>query len=299
MERDEFRDFLLQISIPKESGRTLRFSLVRLISKSISSKLTDERYISLRTVPFRDNYRFVISSFTHAEYSKFKNDYYDQVDFLRINPEEFRKLTNIAHRFGFELDEYMSSGPGKLEIKAPSSENRSEFLLADMESRYHEGFRPYLIKLSGSGSKIRVRADFNFFLSRITDKEAYLIYDMTESILGSHSETYERLARFRSPEGAPGSSSFSPLTPETFSVEVEATADSVKNSFSRKFETVSDRIGHQPERIFLKEKPSGRWLATLCILGTTIQVVPGLEPTLESLLQIMETIDEMGGQPQK
>lgn len=295
MERDEFRDFLLQISVPKESGRMLRFSLVRLINKSISSKLTDEKYISLRTVPFKDDYRFVLTSFTHAEYSKFKNDYFDQVDFLRIRPEEFRKITNIAFKFGFELDEYTSSGPGKIEIKAPTNENRSEFLLVDMENRYHEGFRPYLIKLSNDGIKLRVRADFNFFLSQITEKEAYLVYDMTESILKSHKEVFERLARFRNQGAGTLTSGFSALSPESYTLEREEPIDSIYRLFSRKFETVKERIGHQPPRIFLKEKPSGRWLATVSILGKTLQVIPGLEPTLESMLIIGETIEEMGG----
>lgn len=299
MERDEFRDFLLQISIPKESGRTLRFSLVRLISKSMSSKLTDEKYISLRTVPFRDNYRFVVSGFTHSEYSKFKNDFYDQVDFLRINPEQFRKITNIAFKFGLELDEYMSSGRGKIEIKAPTSENRSEFLLADMENRYHEGFRPYLIKLSGNGTKVRVRADFNFFVSRITEKEAYLIYDITDSVLKAQGGLYDRLARFRASGDKAGQSEFSSLIPESFSVDTELSGDTIFRTLSRRFETVRDRVGHQPARIFLKDKPSGRWLATACIIGQTLQIVPGPDPTLESMLVIRETIDEMGGRTQK
>lgn len=295
MERDEFRDFLLQISIPKESGRTLRFSLVRLVSKSMSSKLSDEKYISLRTVPFRDNYRFVISGFTHAEYSRFKNDYYDQVDFLRINPEEFRKITNIAFKSGLELDEYMSSGRGKLEIKAPTSENRSEFLLKDMENRYHEGFRPYLIKLSGNGTRMRVRADFNFFVPRITEQEAYLIYDITDSILKSHGEMYDRLARFRSITVASGPRSFSGMVPESFSLGSEIPVESIFRALSGKFETVRDRIGHQPQRIFLKDRPSGRWLATVCIIGNRIQIIPGLNPTLESMLVLRETVDELGG----
>lgn len=291
MERDEFRDFLLQISVPRESGRTLRFSLVRLISKSISSKLTDERYISLRTVPFSDNYRFVLTSFTHSEYSKFKNDYYDQVDFLRIRPEEFRKITNTAFKHGLELDEYMSSGPGKLEIRAPTDDNRSEYLLNDMENRFHEGFKPYLLKLSGNGMKIRVRADFNFFVSNLGEKEANLIYDITDGVLRSHREYYERLAGFRSSfnvNDKPAS--------VTFKLKEKVSADSINDNLSRKFETVVEKMGRNPSRIFLKEKQTGRWISTLCVVGNSVQAVPGLDPTLESMLIISESIEDLGAE---
>ncbi len=293
MERDEFRDFLLQINIPRESGRTLRFSLVRLLSRSISSKLTDEKYLSLRTVPFKDSYRFVVSSFTHSEYSRFKNDYFDQVDFLRFDPGEFRNITNVAFALGFELDEYMSSGRGKLEIRAPSSENRSEFLLMDMENRYHEGFKPYLIKLSGNGSKVRVRADFNFFLSRLGEKESYLIYDITEKVLKTHMETYENLSRFRS-EPFRKHDTFYGLTPENIAMGRQVSFESVCIGLSEKFDTMRDRAPNQPPRIFLREKPSGRWIATVNVTGNTVQVIPGLDPTLESMLLIRQSIMELG-----
>lgn len=293
MERDEFRDFLLQIDIPRESGRILRFTLVRLISKSISSKLTDEKYISLRTIPFMGNYRFVLSSFTHSEYTRFKDDYYDQLDFLRFSAEDFRSITNIAFRYGFELDEYVSSGTGKLEIRAPTRENRSEYLLVDMENRFHEGFRPYLIKLSSPASKLRVRADFNIFLSKMTEQEAYLLYDLTESILSSHMETYEKLARFRSAAHS-GHGGSSELIPEIIKAEQPLSPENLRSVLSGKFEALLEKNANGLSRIFLKEKPSGRWIATMNVLGDSVQIIPGLDPTLESMLLIQEIITEAG-----
>lgn len=292
MERDEFRDFLLQIDLPKETGRTLRFSLVRLTSGSLSSKLTDENYITLKTVPFRDNYRFILSSFTHSEYSKFKEDFHDQVDFLRFNPEEFRSIANIAFRYGFELDEYISSGRGKLDIRAPSKENRSEYLLKDMENRSHEGFRPYLVKMSGEKARIRIRADFNIFISRIKEKEAFLIYDITDRILSTHRELYENLSRFRNVLEERKDIS---LVPEKIEFSEPVQIENLNRQLSERFETVSESIAEQMHRIFLRDRPSGRWSATVNVMGKTVQILPGLEPALESMLVLRETINDLRG----
>lgn len=291
MDREEFADFLLQSGIKPLSGRMIRLTLVRSVNTYISSKISNERYINIKSIHLEGNYRMMVTNFTHSEYSNFRKDFNDEVDFLRFSPSNFNRIVREAFENNFELIEFFSRGNGRISIKSPVDGNRSQFLLLDMENREKEGFYPYMVKLRGRDVTLRVRADCNFFLSKLDRNAAILIYQIAKLILSQESETYERLSRFRYPNwkqtGMPA------LMPEYVKLHPSHTQDNLKSLVRRWFNTVSDDMGNAPIT-YITERNSGEWIATLRFLGDVAELVPGRRPNIDSFLTLLEILTRDG-----
>ncbi len=291
MDREEFSDFLMQSDVRPVPGRMIRLTLVRSVNSYISSKITNERYIKMKSVHLDGNYRFIITNFTHSEYSKFRKDFGGDLDFLKFNHSNFRRIVRKAFENKFELTEFFSRGNGKISIRSPINGSGSQFLLMDMESREKEGFFPYMVKLRNDAVTLRVRADFNFFLSRMDRSAALLIYQIAKDILAEESDLYERLARFRYMNAKNSQLPF--VTPEYIKLHPSHTMQRLRSEIRGSFNMVSDDMGRSPV-IYVTDRYSGKWVATMRVLGDVAEIAPGTSPSIDSFLTILDIFSRDG-----
>ncbi len=292
MDRDDFQYLLIHTFREAHRQRMIRITLVRFLKDTFFSKLTTSGFSRIKMIPLSDDYRFVVSSLTHSEFSEFKRENSDQLGFLRIDSPLFADIVDIAEKHEFTLTEYYSSGPGKMAI---SSSSAGRTLLEDMLSKAKEGFLPYMIKVERENSKMRIRADFNIFASKMGFQEASLVYDIAHLVLSKRRELFEYFFRMIHDGGHLDSASCLDLT-KTYRFEPDSDPDRFYEILSRRFEIFPDTVGSSPERLLLKEKNTGRWAVTLIAGRNYLAIKTGSFPTMESLLIVDESVREWRGE---
>jgi len=123
VEREEFKEILLQSLGGIKGGKPVRLTLVRPRNELLLKKLKEMQYIDTRSIPFQNGYRFIVSSFTHGQYSKFRSDYWDDMDFLSVPYDDFTSITKISEDHGFELHGFSATGKGRIQEDFPDAES--------------------------------------------------------------------------------------------------------------------------------------------------------------------------------
>ena len=193
MEREEFREILLQSLGGIRGGKPVRLTLVKPRNELLLKKLKEMQYIDTRSVPFQSGYRFIVSSFTHEQYSKFRSDYWDDMDFLSVPYDDFTSITQISGEHGFELQGFSATGKGRIHEDFPKAE--AGIALKNLNHYLSMGYQPYLLKFRKNGVSIQIRKDFNFFFRRVDGDSIDLIYDTVNGILSRREKFFEDLVK--------------------------------------------------------------------------------------------------------
>lgn len=195
MEREEFKEILLQSLGGIKGGKPVRLTLVKPRNELLLKKLKEMQYIDTRSIPFQNGYRFIVSSFTHGQYSKFRTDYWDDMDFLSVPYDDFTAVTKISEDHGFELHGFSATGKGRIQEDFPDAEAGTA--LKNLNHYLSMDYRPYLLKFRKGGVSIQIRKDFNFFFRRVDEDSIDLIYDTVSGILSKREEFFENLIKLR------------------------------------------------------------------------------------------------------
>ncbi|WP_393971076.1 hypothetical protein OXIME_001327 [Oxyplasma meridianum] len=191
MEREEFREILLQSLGGIKGGKTVRLTLVRSRNDLLLKKLKEMQYIDTRSIPFQSNYRFIVSSFTHGQYSRFRSDYWEDMDFLSVPYDDFTRILNTTEKYGFVLHGFSAIGQGRIQEDFPMSENG--IALKNLNHYLSMGYYPYLLKLRKGKVSIQIRKDFNFFFRRSDEECINLIYDTANGIINRRGKLFDDL----------------------------------------------------------------------------------------------------------
>jgi hypothetical protein len=202
VERGEFREILLQSLGGIKGGKPVRLTLVRPRNDLLLKKLKEMQYIDTRSIPFQNGYRFIVSSFTHSQYSRFRSDYWDDMDFLSVPYDDFTGIIKTTEDHGFALHGFSAVGKGRIQEDFPRAESGTA--LKNLNHYLSMGYFPYLLKLRKGGSSIQIRKDFNFFFRRSDEDCINLIYDTVNGILNIREKLFDDLIRLKLSTGAGG-----------------------------------------------------------------------------------------------
>ena len=195
MEREEFREILLQSLGGIRGGKPVRLTLVRPRNDLLLKKLKEMQYIDTRSIPFQNGYRFIVSSFTHGQYSKFRSDYWDDMDFLSVPYDDFTGILKTTVDHGFVLHGFSAVGKGRIQEDFPRAEDGTA--MKNLNHYLSMGYYPYLLKLRKGGVSIQIRKDFNFFFRRSDEECINLIYDTANGILTRREKLFDELIRLK------------------------------------------------------------------------------------------------------
>lgn len=197
MELEEFRELALQ-SLPKLArGRTVRYTLVRTPGEFFVSKIHRQQYLDLRSIPIMRNYRFIQSTLTHGEYASFRDDFYRDFDFLKIDGGSFSGIIETARKLGFDLYGFSSSGNGRLDVRSPGKGGRSEDLINLMKENEEKGLKPFNLTFRKDSNRVTVRKDFNYFVHGGYWDALDLIYRTSTSVIEKNLELLEQISRLK------------------------------------------------------------------------------------------------------
>ena len=195
MEKGEFREILLQSLGGIKGGKPVRLTLVRPRNELLLKKLKEMQYIDTRSIPFQNGYRFIVSSFTHGQYSRFRSDYWEDMDFLSVPYDDFTGIIKTTEDHGFSLHGFSAVGKGRIQEDFPRSEDGTA--LKNLNHYLSMGYYPYLLKLRKGGASIQIRKDFNFFFRRSDEDCINLIYDTANGILSRREKLFDDLIRLK------------------------------------------------------------------------------------------------------
>ncbi len=193
MEKPEFVDLLSQMSLYREYGSRLRLSLIRTLENFFPKKISDEMFLDLRSLPFRDNYRFVLSSFGNSDYKKFRSAFKGDIQFLSFGYNELDAIVATANSENFYLKQFRSSGGGSITLKATADITGQNYLLNEMKNGIINEIYPVEYHFSNGKETFELDRNFNIILHDPAHVPAGLIYELTDKILSESSSLHERL----------------------------------------------------------------------------------------------------------
>lgn len=288
MDISEFRELAFQSLPSQKRGRTTRFTLVRTSGDFFINKIHNQDYFNIRSIPIEKNYRFIISSFTHEEYQNFKDDFWQDVDFLKIPREDFEYLPELAILAGYNFDEFKASGRGRIDLRAPNSEKGSDQLLKDMAENTKRGMKPYHLTFSVAGKAVSVRSDLNFFLTAHERTSVDLIYRITEYVLSRNKADFDSYASLKI---APKASEreFMDIRTVSFAIPLEK-----KESFLRNLSEwfIIGKLDNpsETESVYLYEKNQDLPTFRINFESGRIVLVPTTTSKVESVINLKEAL---------
>ncbi len=293
MNENEFVELFLQITPKIMRGHTYRMVLVRTNSNFIIPPINESRYLDIRTIPLLDKYKLVITSFTHSQYEKFKMDFSDQLDFLRIPREKFLNIVNFAIDQGFTFHSFTSVGRGKIHIKAKEGESSSWDLYNEMMELIPKGFNPYMLEFRDSGQFVSIRSDFNVFATRINRDIVHLTFNVLSEILAGESDSIERYANFI-PESKHSDDLFVKINPIKFYFPKEPNRAEIIRKLERFFRIGENRQVNDRKFLILNRK-TGDLEFFVTDNGKTWEIFPAVDCEIEPLIVFNDVIREYGG----
>lgn len=287
MEQDEFVELMLQSLPEQRKGRTTRLTLVRTTGEFFVSKIHNMRYVHIRSIPVEKNYRFIISSFTHEEYQEFKNDFWNDVDFLKIPQNDFEYLPEYARSIGYEFRNFRSSGPGTINLNSPKDQNGSKKLIEYMVENKSKGFLPYHLTFSLSRNTVSIRNDFNFFLKSNNIEIIKLVYQITDFILSKNKEKFEKYASLKLGFKL-NDSDFVPITTHLINLHNEQRKKDFVTLLSTKFLMGDFERNGDVESTYVFDRHRFESSVRINFISNDVILVPTIGTKLEFLL----TLDE-------
>lgn len=293
MELEEFRELALQ-SLPKLSrGRTIRYTLVRTPGEFFLNKIHRQQYLDLRSIPLMKNYRFIQSSLTHSEYSAFKDDFYDDLDFLRVRTESFSNLIPIASRLGFGLYGFSASGNGRIDVKSPGKGLTSEDLQNLLLENQEKGMKPFLITFSKDGHRVTVRKDFNYFVHGGYWDAMGLIYSTSVAVIEKDFDLLEKMSKLRlthksKPEKFVGLESISYPLDDGYSREL------VIDRMKKNFLVGEIRNTSELTSIYAFHRTNERSRYRIDVSDSSLEFLPMPGSRMEGVMELIESLEGDG-----
>lgn len=288
MDISEFRELAFQSLPLQKRGRTTRFTLVRTSGDFFINKIHNQDYFNIRSIPIEKNYRFIISSFTHEEYQNFKEDFWQDIDFLKIPRNDFEYLPEIAILSGYNFDEFKASGRGKIDIRAPENPKGSDQLLKEMEENSRRGMRPYNYTFSVSGKSVSVRSDLNFFLTTHERTSIDLVFKITEYVLSKNKADFDLYASLKI---LPKASAQEFMGMKTISFALpEIAKERFVRDISEWFILGKQDISSKTESIYLYEKNQDVPTFRVNFEKNKIVLVPTITSKVESIVNLKEAL---------
>lgn len=289
MELEEFRELALQ-SLPKVTrGRTVRYTLVRTPGEFFMSKIHRQQYLDLKSIPIMKNYRFVQSSLTHGEYATFREDFYDDFDFLKISSDSFSGLIDIAKIMGFGLYGFSSSGNGRLDVKSPGNYS-SDDLINLMKENEEKGMKPFLMTFSRESSKITIRKDFNYFIHGGYWDAMELIYRTSTAVIGEKIETLEKLSRLRLKMKL-DKEEFVPVCSLSIRLPEDTRKDDILSRIGKNFTIGEIDSPGSTASFYAFHRGNERSSYRIDIHGDRMDLLPTLNSKMEGVLDILEGVN--------
>ncbi len=290
MELEEFRELALQ-SLPKLSrGRTVRYTLVRTPGEFFISKIHRQQYLDLRSIPIMKNYRFIQSSLTHGEYATFREDFYDDFDFLRIRGNSFSSLIDIARVMGYGLYGFSSSGNGRIDVKSPGKGNRSEDLINLMKENEEKGMKPFLMTFSKDRSRITIRKDFNYFIHGGYWEAMELIYRTSTAVIGEEMEMLEKLNGLRLKMKL-DYNEFVPVSKLSVRIGNNAGKSEIFSKLAKNFTVGEMGTRGDTDSFYAFHKGNERSSYRIDLHGDMMDFLPTLNSKMEGMLEILESVE--------
>lgn len=289
MELEEFRELALQ-SLPKLSrGRTVRYTLVRTPGEFFISKIHRQQYLNLRSIPVMKNYRFIQSSLTHGEYSTFREDFYDDFDFLKIRGDSFSSLIDIARVMGYELYGFSSSGNGRLDVKSPGSDARSEDTINLMKENEEKGMKPFLMTFRKESSKVTIRKDFNYFIHGGYWGAMELIYRTSTAVIEKDRDSLEKLSQLRLKMKL-DHQEFASVEKLSVRLQERIGKDELFSRIKKNFTIGEVADSGSMTSFYAFHKGSERSSYRIDLHGDSMEFLPTLNSKMEGLLDILENV---------
>jgi len=290
VELEEFRELALQ-SLPKLSrGRTVRYTLVRTPGEFFISKIHRQQYLDLRSIPVIKNYRFIQSSLTHGEYATFREDFYDDFDFLKIRGSSFSRLMDIAKIMGYDLYGFSSSGNGRLDVKSPGSAGHSEDIINLMKENEEKGMKPFLMTFSKDSSKVTVRKDFNYFIHGGYWDAMELIYRTSTAVIEADMDMLEKLSHLRLKMKL-DHQEFVPVEKLSVRLASELQKEEFFSRIRRNFNVGEIRSSGSVTSFYAFHRGNERSTYRIDLDRNSLEFLPTLNSKMEGLLDILESIE--------
>lgn len=276
----------------RSPGEKIRLTLVRTFDSFFPKKLTNERYLRLKTIPIMQYYKVVLSNFSQAEYQQFKTDFSGDISFLAFTHHDIPKILSLANASDFFLCAFRSSGNGQIKLNSTADVTGQNYLFNEIRNAIINGILPYSLTFSDGKATIELRTDFNLIFAEPDATTLGFAYDFFDQMLKEKDQTMNRIATTLIPRSAQTNNKH--IEPIFYECKSEISPETILKEASAGFipgRLEDSLLGHA---FYLFNENLKTPFCRITVTGKRISLIATPGSTVDNLTLVMNNISGIG-----